>query len=219
MKSILAAAAILALSGCASVMNDVTNGMRIDTRTAAGETVDGAECVVTNDYGSATVKSGLSQAVRRSSKDLEISCTHPGQPAATGKAISRANAALAGNIIIGGVIGAVVDHNRGTAYTYPTWIEMVFGKSLVFDRMHEKEGMPLKGTLASALPPSPVLGSWGASSNACQHLLAGAVCDAGAGSAPAQKPRVAYTPQRHVGGVSADSQACLNQLPGAVCPK
>jgi len=147
-KAILAATAAMSLVGCASVMNDVTHGVRIDTKTAKGEAVAGAECVVSNDYGSSTIKSGSIQAVRRSSKDLDIKCSHPGQPSAMGKAISRANAALAGNIIVGGVIGAVIDHNRGTAYTYPTWIEMIFGESLVFDRTAEKEGTPLKGSVA-----------------------------------------------------------------------
>lgn len=147
MKAILAAAAVFSLAGCASVVNDVTNGMRIDTKTAAGETIQGAECVVSNDYGSTSVKSGRVEAVRRSSKDLDITCSHAGQADAKGKAVSRANAGLAGNIVFGGVIGAVVDHSRGTAYTYPTWIEMIFGQSLLFDRKDEQEGTVLKGTL------------------------------------------------------------------------
>jgi hypothetical protein len=62
------------------------------------------------------------------------------------RAISRANAGLAGNILFGGGIGAIIDHNKGTAYTYPTWIRMVFGKTLVFDRSNEKEGQPLLGS-------------------------------------------------------------------------
>ena len=63
-----------------------------------------------------------------------------------GRAISRANAGLAGNIIFGGGIGAIIDHNKGSAYTYPTWVQLVFGKTLVFDRSAEKEGMPVMGT-------------------------------------------------------------------------
>ena len=51
-----------------------------------------------------------------------------------------------GNIILGGGIGAIVDHNRGTAYTYPTWVQLVFGKTLVFDRTAEKEGQPTPAT-------------------------------------------------------------------------
>ncbi|WP_295959458.1 hypothetical protein [Rhodoferax sp.] len=43
----------------------------------------------------------------------------------------------------------IVDHNRGTAYTYPTWIQLVFGKTLAFDRRDEKEGHPV--------PPAPLV--------------------------------------------------------------
>jgi len=167
----------MSLVGCASVMNDVTHGVRIDTKTAAGEKIDGAECVASNDSGSTTMKSGTIQAIRRSSKDLEIKCTQKGQPDATGRATSRANAGLAGNIIVGGVIGAVIDHNRGTAYTYPTWIEMVFGQSLVFDRAFEKEGTVLKGHVAGTVPTSVTsMGSSKSTSHECMHQLPGAVC-------------------------------------------
>jgi hypothetical protein len=51
-----------------------------------------------------------------------------------------------GNLIIGGGIGAIIDHNKGTAYTYPTWVQLIFGKTLVFDRTTEKEGQPTLGT-------------------------------------------------------------------------
>ena len=98
-----------------------------------------------NDYGNITGKSGGTLQVRRSSKDLDINCKLAGQPDASGRAISRANGGMWGNILIGGGIGAVIDHNRGTAYTYPTWIQMVFGKSMVFDRSAEKEGSPTVG--------------------------------------------------------------------------
>ena len=55
-------------------------------------------------------------------------------------------AGMAGNIIFGGGIGAIIDHNKGTAYTYPTWVQLVFGKTLVFDRSAEKDGQPVMGT-------------------------------------------------------------------------
>ena len=80
--------------------------------------------------------------IRRSSKDLDIVCKTAEQNDATGRAISRANGGMFGNIILGGGIGAIIDHNKGTAYTYPTWIQLIFGKSLVFDRSAEKEGQP-----------------------------------------------------------------------------
>ena len=120
--------------------------MKIETKTADGSLVTGAECTVSNDYGSVGMKSGETTQVRRSSKDLDIVCKHPTNPNASARAISRANGGMFGNIILGGGIGAIIDHNKGTAYTYPTWVQLVYGKSLVFDRTAEKEGQPVVGT-------------------------------------------------------------------------
>ncbi len=135
-------AASIAATGCASVVNDTTHDMKVETRTEAGENVSGADCRMANNHGSANFKSGATVQVRRSSEDLEIVCRHPDNPDATARAISRVNGGMLGNIIIGGGIGAIIDHNRGTAYTYPSWLQLVFGKSLVFDRNHETEGQP-----------------------------------------------------------------------------
>ncbi|WP_338845100.1 hypothetical protein V8J88_15520 [Massilia sp. W12] len=121
-------------------MNDTNQAMKLETKTKDGQLVAGADCTITNDYGNNSVKSGATISVRRSSKDLDISCKHPQNPDATARAISRANAGLAGNILIGGGIGAIIDHNKGTAYTYPTWVQLIFGETLVFDRKEEKEG-------------------------------------------------------------------------------
>lgn len=145
LKNALAAAAACGLVGCASIVNDTTQPMKIETVTAGGETVAGAECKISNDYGSISAKSGDTAQVRRSSKDMDISCVHPQNPDAKARAISRANAGLAGNILFGGGIGAIIDHNKGTAYTYPTWVRLVFGQTLVFDRTDEKDGQPVVG--------------------------------------------------------------------------
>jgi hypothetical protein len=135
----------LALSGCASVVNDSTHPVKIETKTQAGDLVAGAQCKLTNDYGVVSTASGETVQVRRSSKDLDILCKHPANPDASARAISRANGGMWGNIILGGGVGAIIDHNKGTAYTYPTWVQLVFGKTLVFDRTVEKEGQPTPG--------------------------------------------------------------------------
>ena len=135
-----------AFTGCASVLNDSTHPMKIETKTAEGTVVTGAECKASNDYGSITMKSGDTTQIRRSSKDLDIICKNPNNPDASARAISRANGGMWGNIILGGGIGAIIDHNKGTAYTYPTWVQLIFGKTLVFDRSAEKEGQPTLGT-------------------------------------------------------------------------
>jgi hypothetical protein len=145
LKVLSAIALLIVTSGCASIVNETTHPMKLETAKADGEMVANAECKIVNDYGTFTAKSGETTQVRRSSKDLDITCQHPDNPNAVARAISRANAGMAGNIIFGGGIGAIIDHNKGTAYTYPTWIRMVFGKTLVFDRSTEKEGQPVLG--------------------------------------------------------------------------
>lgn len=142
---LVATLAAVALTGCASIVNDSTHPMKVETKTSAGQLVAGAECKLSNDYGAITVKSGDTAQVRRSSKDLDIVCSHPQNPGASARAISRANAGMVGNIIFGGGIGAIIDHNKGTAYTYPTWVQLVYGQMLVFDRSTEKEGQPTLG--------------------------------------------------------------------------
>lgn len=153
MKTIILAASVsLLFTGCASVVNDSTHPIKIETQTAAGQVVAGADCKLTNDYGVTNAKSGDTVQVRRSSKDLSISCLHPQNPEAKGNAISRANGGMWGNVLLGGGIGAIIDHNKGTAYTYPTWVQMIFGKDLTFDRSNQKEEAVVVGVEAPAKP-------------------------------------------------------------------
>jgi hypothetical protein len=88
-------------------MNDSTHPMKVETKTQAGELVAGAECKLSNDYGTVTVKSGDTTQVRRSGKDLDILCKDPKNPDANARAISRANGGMWGNIILGGGIAAL----------------------------------------------------------------------------------------------------------------
>lgn len=153
-KKMAFVASALALTGCASVVNDTSHPIKVETLTPQGQTVAGAECKLSNDYGSSTMKSGDTAPVRRSSKDLDIVCKHPENPDATARGISRANGGMFGNIILGGGVGAIIDHNKGTAYTYPTWVQLVFGKALVFDRSNEKDGSPTTPTEPAAVSAS-----------------------------------------------------------------
>jgi hypothetical protein len=139
--------------------------MKVETKTQAGELVAGSECRLSNDYGSITVRSGDSAQVRRSSMDLDIVCKNPGNPDANARAISRVNSGMWGNIILGGGVGAIIDHNKGTAYTYPSWIQLVFGKTLIFDRTTEKDGMPTPGTEPTTAASTPTAASATASAS------------------------------------------------------
>jgi hypothetical protein len=83
--------------------------------------------------------------IHRSNKDLHFVCTKAETKDAKGTVISRANGGLAGNILIGGGIGALIDHTKGTAYTYPEWVRLVVDKLMTFDRRADKDGAPNLG--------------------------------------------------------------------------
>lgn len=140
------------MTGCASITMSEFHGMRVDTKTADGVVVTGANCKLTNEYAGVEVKSGSSANVRRSNKDMDIVCSTANQSDARGIAISRANAGLAGNILFGGGIGAIIDHNTGKAYTYPNWIQLIFGEARIFDRRLDKEGEVNSGALPGQTP-------------------------------------------------------------------
>ncbi|MDB5744808.1 MAG: hypothetical protein JWR68_3123 [Polaromonas sp.] len=138
--------ACVAMTGCASIMNDTTAPVRFETFSAAGVEIKGADCKLENDYGQQNIKTPATVNVRRSSKDLQITCVKTDAVDGRGVAISRANGGLAGNLLFGGGIGAIIDHNKGTAYTYPQWVQVVMGKILTFDRRADVEGQPNRGT-------------------------------------------------------------------------
>lgn len=152
MKIAVAAAILLLLSGCATVMNDKTHPIRFDAMQADGTQIQDAQCTAANDKAHVTFRSGNTVQIRRSGKQLEIRCSSPGLADATGSAVSRVNAATWGNILIGGVVGAVIDTNNGKAYTYPHWVQLVFGESRLFDRRDDEDGRPVAGTITGTTP-------------------------------------------------------------------
>ncbi|RZJ16106.1 MAG: hypothetical protein EOO54_17685 [Haliea sp.] len=152
MRFLSIALACAAVTGCASITNDTTTPMRFETLGANGVEIKDVECKLENDYGQQMVKTPATVNVRRSSKDLQVTCVKPGEIDGRGVAISRANAGMAGNIIFGGGIGAIIDHNKGTAYTYPEWVQVVMGKLLTFDRRTDVEGKPNRGAEPVATP-------------------------------------------------------------------
>lgn len=110
-----------------------------------GREITDADCELANEYGSYNLRTPGQVTVRRSSGDLNITCKKDGFPSAQARAVSRVNGGMFGNIIFGGGIGAIIDHSKGTGYSYPSWLKMMFGKVLAFDRSDDKDGQPSVG--------------------------------------------------------------------------
>jgi hypothetical protein len=138
------------LTGCASVTHGTTQSVKVETLTPDGQAIEGAECRLSNDKGDALTQSGQSVQVRRSGADLKVECTRAGLPPATGHAVSRVNAGMVGNIVVGGVIGAAIDVGSGAGYNYPSWMQLVFGEERSYDRSVQQGDQPVAGVALGA---------------------------------------------------------------------
>jgi hypothetical protein len=128
----VATAAIL--SGCASITGSEGQSVSVTATDPTGVPVTKAECVLNNDKGNWTTATPNFVTIRRSSEDLTVICKKEGMMDGILKAVSRAAGSMFGNIIFGGGIGAIIDHNKGTGYNYPDQLPVKMGESVVIDR-------------------------------------------------------------------------------------
>lgn len=140
----------LAMVGCASITSESTQLVRVDAIDEEGVIVQDTQCDLANDKGVFSAEAGKHAVIRKSASNLNIICKSDSrEDRAEGTAISRAGAGMFGNILFGGAVGAVIDHNRGTAYNYPEWMQVVFGRALIFDRARHESGVPMAGKNAA----------------------------------------------------------------------
>lgn len=140
---------LLLISGCATITKDANQSVQIETYSKDNQPVADVKCVAQNERGQWTTAAPGPVSVHRSSQNLLVNCEKEGEQPGKGTVVSRANGGMFGNIVFGGGIGAIIDHNKGTAYTYPSWIRIIMGDNLVFDRKHETENQPVTGIAAT----------------------------------------------------------------------
>jgi hypothetical protein len=127
--------AVLAMTtGCATITSSEMQQLALTTKGESGNVVEGVKCSFKNDKGSWEGVSPGFISVRRSAEDLNVECKKEGEKDGLLKAVSRAAGGMFGNIIFGGGIGAIIDHNKGTGYNYPDALPVEMGKSVIVDR-------------------------------------------------------------------------------------
>ncbi len=112
------------LSGCASITGSSGQNLAVEARTPSGELITDAKCKLSNDKGTWFVNSPDTVTVQKSGADLHVVCQKDGFEPGSVKSVSRANAGMWGNVILGGGVGAIIDHSKGTAYNYPNSIQV-----------------------------------------------------------------------------------------------
>lgn len=128
-KNLLLAVVVIAglTSGCASITGTPNQSVSVQTREQSGGEVTGAACELTNNKGKWFVTTPGSVMIHRSNDDMQVLCTKAGVGPGRASVVSETKGSMFGNILFGGAIGALIDHDNGSAYEYPTFIQILMG--------------------------------------------------------------------------------------------
>ena len=69
--------------------------------------------------------------ISRSNDDLHVTCRKDSFENGKASVVSDTKGSMFGNILLGGGIGAIVDHNTGSAYEYPNFLQVVMGSDIM----------------------------------------------------------------------------------------
>ncbi len=128
-KLLLALMASVLASGCSTLTGEGTSqNLSVMTYTNDNKDLTGASCELKNDEGTWTAVTPATVMVRRSNKDLMVKCTKSGFSDSRANVVSKTKSNMWGNIIFGGGVGAIIDHNNGSAYQYPPVLKMIMGQ-------------------------------------------------------------------------------------------
>jgi len=117
------------VTGCSTLTGEGTSqNLSVMTYTADSKDLVGATCEMKNDEGTWTAVTPATVMVHRSNKDLLVKCTKSGFSDARANVVSKTKANMWGNIVFGGGVGAIIDHNNGSAYSYPPVLKLTMGE-------------------------------------------------------------------------------------------
>ena len=122
--SIGSAVLSMVLTGCASITTGQNQTISVQTYP------EGAKATLRNDKGTWYVpKTPGSVTVLRAYGDLQVTCEKEGYTPKTLSVKSCTKGMAFDNLLAGGIIGAAVDVGTGSAYDYPSLIEVNLDKT------------------------------------------------------------------------------------------
>ena len=107
---------VLLLSGCASVLH--SDVQQVQVTAMCKERVVQAACVAQNAKGVWHFQAPGAIEVRKDLTPLQIACKSLFFPEITATVHSRLNLSMAGNLLVGGLVGVGVDVYRGSGFAY-----------------------------------------------------------------------------------------------------
>lgn len=136
-------ACVASITACASITGGRYQKVDVHSQTPSGAPITGASCALTNNYGTVNVMTPGTAKVHRSATPLSVNCTKDGSVVAQQVFPASIRGMVWGNILIGGLIGIVIDFSNGAAHHYGNQLQVL--------------GTDAGGVAAAAtLPGSPV---------------------------------------------------------------
>lgn len=132
--NVLSLAAPLVISGCATIVNGSSQNLSVLTDPA------GASCVFRREgevIGVVNPSPGT-LSISKSRHRIDVRCQKDGYAEVSGNLGSTFQAAALGNILLGGLIGAIADASSGAATDYPKEISLTL-TSLTFSGAGERD--------------------------------------------------------------------------------
>ena len=129
--SIALASIVLTLTGCASITGSSSQNISVQTRTPDGKELKEVQCDLINKRGTYFVTTPGTIVISRSNDDLHVTCRKDSFENGKASVVSDTKGSMFGNILLGGGIGAIVDHNTGSAYEYPNFLQVVMGSDIM----------------------------------------------------------------------------------------
>ena len=126
LKLLLSVTALISLVGCASITGSSSQNISITSKDKDRQ-VSGVACELSNSKGKWFISTPGSLQIGRSNDELMVICKKEGLDTGMASVESDTKAGMIGNIIFGGGIGAIIDHNTGAAYEYPNTVEVLMG--------------------------------------------------------------------------------------------
>lgn len=126
LKILICITTLTGLVGCASITGSSSQNISITSKDKDRQ-VSGVACELSNSKGKWFINTPGSLQIGRSNDELMVICKKEGLNTGTASVESDTKAGMMGNIIFGGGIGAIIDHNTGAAYEYPNSVEVLMG--------------------------------------------------------------------------------------------
>ncbi len=130
---VTALVSLAALSGCASIASDN------DTTTYIHTMPEAARCDLAGEEFERTVNTPSSIMIPSKAAPVSLNCSADGYKTGTATLDTSVDGWIFGNILLGGVIGAVIDASRGAGMRYPEEIEIVLEPEM-FATIAERDG-------------------------------------------------------------------------------